>query len=161
MTLFFWRSGLNFQARPPTIYRHHKGLRVKKGISKGVAHELSDSKRTTKCIPPPALPWRWSSWLLWVWCAECEDWICKRDWSFQARLTISSEIALFSRFGPLGSTFNSQFACFPSVSQCLSLFSFCFILLGGLFFVLCKNLRAWAILCQRGEITFKTKDSLG
>ena len=46
---------------PPTIYRHHKGLRIKKGISKGVVYELSEPKRTAKCIPPPGLHWRSSS----------------------------------------------------------------------------------------------------
>ena len=33
---------------PPTIYRHHKGLSVKKGISKGVVYKLSEPKRTAK-----------------------------------------------------------------------------------------------------------------
>ena len=34
---------------PPTIYRHHKGAQIKKRISKGVVHELSEPKRTAKC----------------------------------------------------------------------------------------------------------------
>ena len=56
---------------PPTIYRHHEGLRIKKEISKGVVYKLSEPKRTAKCIPPPGLHWRCSSWLLWGWCADC------------------------------------------------------------------------------------------
>ena len=56
---------------PPTIYRHHKGLRIKKGISKGVVYELSEPKRTAKCIPPPGLHWRCSSCFLWGWCTDC------------------------------------------------------------------------------------------
>ena len=34
-------------------------------------YELSEPKRTAKCIPPPGLHWRCSSWLLWGWCADC------------------------------------------------------------------------------------------
>ena len=56
---------------PPTTYRHHKGLRIKKGLSKGVVYELSEPNKTAKCIPPPGLHWRCSSWLLWGWCADC------------------------------------------------------------------------------------------
>ena len=55
---------------PPTIYRHHDGLRIRKGISKGVVYKLSERKRTAKCIPPPGLHWWCSSWLLWGWCAD-------------------------------------------------------------------------------------------
>ena len=54
----------------PTIYRHHEGLRIKKGVSKGVVHKLSEPKRRAKCIPPPGLHWRCSSWFLWGWCAD-------------------------------------------------------------------------------------------
>ena len=56
---------------PPTIYRHHEGLQIKQGISKRVVYRMSEPKRTAKCIPPPGLHWRCSSWLLWEWCADC------------------------------------------------------------------------------------------
>ena len=56
---------------PPTIYRHHESLWIKKGISRGVVYELSEPNRTAKCIPPPGLHWRCSSWVLWGWCADC------------------------------------------------------------------------------------------
>ena len=35
---------IHYLRGPPTIYRHHKGLRIKKGISKGVVYELSEPK---------------------------------------------------------------------------------------------------------------------
>ena len=82
---------------PPTMYRHHKGLQIKKGISKGVVYELSEPKRGAKCIPPPGLHWRCSSWLLWGWCADCgvrslRDFMNFRDWfciSFSSNPTYS------------------------------------------------------------------------
>ena len=40
---------------PPAMYRHHKGLRIKKGISKGVVYKLSEPKRQARCIPPPRI----------------------------------------------------------------------------------------------------------
>ena len=55
--LWLWNLGRG----PPTIYRHHKGLQIKEGISKGVVYELSEPERTAK----PGLHWRCSSWLLW------------------------------------------------------------------------------------------------
>ena len=61
---------------PPTIYRHHKGAQIKRRISKGVVYELSEPKRTAKCIPPPGSHWRCSSWFLWGWCADCGVQIC-------------------------------------------------------------------------------------
>ena len=36
-----------------------------------MVYELSEPKRTTKCIPPPGLHCRCSSLLLWGWCADC------------------------------------------------------------------------------------------
>ena len=40
---------------PPTIYRHHKGVRIKKEISKRVVYELSEPKRTTKRYTTPKI----------------------------------------------------------------------------------------------------------
>ena len=70
---------------PPTKNRHHKRLRIKEGISKGVVYELSEPKRTTKCIPPPGLHWRCSSWLLWGWCADCGVRTCLNLSAFSKR----------------------------------------------------------------------------
>ena len=63
---------------PPTTYRRHKRLQINKGISKGVVCKLSEPKRTAKCIPPPGLHCRCSSWLLWGWCADCGVRSCVR-----------------------------------------------------------------------------------
>ena len=52
-----WHQMQNFFGRlcrgPPTIYRHHKGLRIKNGISKGVVYELSEPKRTAQNVYHP------------------------------------------------------------------------------------------------------------
>ena len=80
---------------PPTIYRHHKRLRIRKGISKGVVYELSEPKRTANCIPPPGLHWRYSSWLLWGWCADCGVRISSGTYSGRPGFALTAVLVLW------------------------------------------------------------------
>ena len=46
---------------------------------------MSEPRRTTKCIPPPGLHWRCSSWFLWGWCSDCGARIeasCLREYAY-------------------------------------------------------------------------------
>ena len=57
-------------------------------------YELSEPKRTAKCIPPPGLHWRCSSWFLWGWCANCgvQSKVQVLEWQLSGRVSLPSSV---------------------------------------------------------------------